>query len=117
MLKEIELNEPIRYGLDDPIEKWLYDLLLLNANNVNKLSDGLPHPNNCHLYLVNKDTLFSLKSTSEQFLFNVMSLFISSHYKNSPNDLQLLSDAPGHQVFVLLGPLGSGKVPDVLCAI
>jgi len=33
-----------------------------------------------------------------------MSLFISSHYKNSPNDLQLLSDAPAHAVFALLGP-------------
>lgn len=65
----------------------------------------------------------------------MMSLFISSHYKNSPNDLQLLSDAPAHLVFVLLGPLNiSGiiinvlvnnldsektkiKVPDILCAI
>lgn len=52
-----------------------------------------------------------------------MSLFISSHYKNSPNDLQLLSDAPAHAVFVLLGPLqdkkeGEGvKVPEVLVAI
>jgi N-acetyltransferase 10 len=34
-----------------------------------------------------------------------MSLFISSHYKNSPNDLQLLSDSPSHLLFVLLGPL------------
>ncbi len=34
-----------------------------------------------------------------------MSLFISSHYKNSPNDLQMLSDSPSHLLFVLLGPL------------
>jgi tRNA(Met) C34 N-acetyltransferase TmcA len=33
----------------------------------------------------------------------MMSLFVSSHYKNSPNDLQLMSDAPGHQMFVLIG--------------
>jgi N-acetyltransferase 10 len=38
-----------------------------------------------------------------------MSLFISSHYKNSPNDLQLLSDAPAHAVFVVLGPIGNDK--------
>jgi N-acetyltransferase 10 len=37
--------------------------------------------------LVNRDTLFSYHKASEQFLFNMMSLFISSHYKNSPNDL------------------------------
>ena len=49
-----------------------------------------------------------------------MGIFVSSHYKNTPNDLQLLSDAPAHQVFVLLGPIGEGQsagLPDVLCAI
>jgi N-acetyltransferase 10 len=48
-----------------------------------------------------------------------MSSFISSHYKNSPNDLQLMSDAPAHCIFVLLGPLeqGKGGIPDILCAI
>ncbi len=30
-LKEITLDEPIRYGLDDPIESWLNDLLCLKA--------------------------------------------------------------------------------------
>ncbi len=34
-----------------------------------------------------------------------MALYVSSHYKNSPNDLQLMSDAPAHQLFVLLPPL------------
>ncbi len=51
-----------------------------------------------------------------------MSLFISSHYKNSPNDLQLLSDSPSHLLFVLLGPLkksedGKAEMPDILCSI
>jgi len=30
-LKEIQLDEPIRYGNNDPIEKWLSDLLCLDA--------------------------------------------------------------------------------------
>jgi len=50
-----------------------------------------------------------------------MNIFVSSHYKNTPNDLQMLSDAPAHQIFVLLGPLEQatqyGKLPDILCAI
>jgi N-acetyltransferase 10 len=25
-----------------------------------------------------------------------MTIFVSSHYKNTPNDLQMLSDAPAH---------------------
>ena len=31
MLNEITLNEPIRYAINDPIEKWLNDLLLLEV--------------------------------------------------------------------------------------
>jgi N-acetyltransferase 10 len=50
-----------------------------------------------------------------------MSLFVSSHYKNSPNDLQLLSDAPSHKIFVLCKALDKQKkakgLPDIYCAI
>jgi N-acetyltransferase 10 len=48
-----------------------------------------------------------------------MSLFVSSHYRNTPNDLQMLSDAPSHMLFVLLGPVDSSStsLPDVLAAI
>ena len=48
-----------------------------------------------------------------------MSLYVASHYKNTPNDLQLLSDAPAHHVFVLLPPVTSEQtsLPDVLCVL
>ena len=51
-----------------------------------------------------------------------MSMYVASHYKNQPNDLQLLSDAPAHQLFVLLGPQAegqgnAGQLPDVLCVV
>lgn len=49
----------------------------------------------------------------------MMALYVASHYKNSPNDLQLMSDAPAHQLFVLLPPIeaGDNRVPDPLCVI
>lgn len=42
----------------------------------------------------------------------MMALYVASHYKNSPNDLQLMADAPAHHLFVLLGmcPLFVGGV-------
>ncbi len=97
--------------------------MLLNATEPVALKgERLPHPSECDLYIVNRDTLFCYKSSSERFLFNLMSLFISSHYKNSPNDLQLLSDSPSHLIFVLLGPIkknndGKVELPDILCAV
>ena len=100
------MTDPIRYTLNDPIEQWLNDLLCLNATEPVALTGTrLPHPSECEVYLVNRDTLFSYKASSEKFLFRLMSLFISSHYKNSPNDLQLLSDSASHLIFVLLPPI------------
>lgn len=51
-----------------------------------------------------------------------MSLYTSAHYKNQPNDLQMLSDAPAHHLFVLLGPKAmeqgeKGNLPDVLVVV
>ncbi|KAF9079626.1 hypothetical protein BGX23_003571 [Mortierella sp. AD031] len=48
-----------------------------------------------------------------------MALYVASHYKNTPNDLQLLSDAPSHHLFVLLPPIKEGdrSLPDPLCVL
>ena len=40
----------------------------------------------------------------------MMSLYVASHYKNTPNDLILMSDAPAHHLFVLLGPVDETQV-------
>lgn len=120
-LREVTLDEPIRYARNDPIEHWLNDLLCLNCTaNIPKLSAGaaLPHPSSCELYYVERDTLFSSHKASESFLQRMMSLYVSSHYKNTPNDLQLMSDAPAHHLFVLLGPVTStNAMPDILAVI
>lgn len=70
-------------------------------------------------YCVNRDTLFSYHKASEEFLHRLMSLYVASHYKNTPNDLQLLSDAPAHHIFVLLGPVhpASTSLPEILCVL
>ncbi|KAG8896132.1 hypothetical protein FRC00_006411 [Tulasnella sp. 408] len=105
-LREIKLDEPIRYSLGDQIERWLNTLLCLDASILPPTTThGTPHPSQCNLYAISRDTLFSFHPASELFLQRIMALYVSSHYKNSPNDLQLMSDAPAHQLFVLLPPL------------
>ncbi|KAG5338546.1 hypothetical protein C0989_007110 [Termitomyces sp. Mn162] len=105
-LREIKLEMPIRYSVGDKVEKWLNSLLCLDATIVPKIStQGCPHPGTCELFYVARDTLFSYHPASEVFLQRMMALYVASHYKNQPNDLQLLSDAPAHHLFVLLPPL------------
>ncbi|KAK8607016.1 hypothetical protein V6N13_052767 [Hibiscus sabdariffa] len=119
VFKKIELSESIRYASADPIESWLNALLCLDVTNTVPSINRLPPPGECDLYYVNRDTLFSYHKDSELFLQRMMALYVSSHYKNSPNDLQLMADAPAHHLFVLLGPVDEAKnqLPDILCVI
>lgn len=130
VLREIQLSTPIRYSADDQVEKWLNMLLCLECSTPTNTSmsllkglsgpGGCPHPSNCDLYYVNRDTLFSFHPVSEAFLQKMMSLYVASHYKNSPNDLQLMSDAPAHHLFVLLPPItaaNSQTLPDPIVVI
>lgn len=106
MLREIKLETPIRYSVGDQIEKWLNGLLCLDATILSRSNtQGCPHPSTCELFYVNRDTLFSYHPASEVFLQRMMALYVASHYKNQPNDLQLMSDAPAHHLFVLLPPI------------
>lgn len=113
------MKEPIRYASGDPVEKWMYSFLCLDcASTPYRLMSGTPSPDKCELFAVNRDSLFSYHKLSEAFLQRVWSLYVSSHYKNSPDDLQLLSDAPAHMLFVLLGPMREDQpLPDVYCVI
>uniref|UniRef100_A0A2P2M6G6 RNA cytidine acetyltransferase n=6 Tax=Rhizophora mucronata TaxID=61149 RepID=A0A2P2M6G6_RHIMU len=117
--KKIELSESIRYASGDPIESWLNALLCLDVTNALPPIRRLPPPGDCDLYYVNRDTLFSYHKDSELFLQRMMALYVSSHYKNSPNDLHLMADAPAHHLFILLGPVDESKnqLPDILCVI
>lgn len=121
-LTEITLETPIRYGKADKVEKWLNNLLCLDVvQNSSRIMSGIPSPRDCELYLVNRDALFSYHAMAEGLLQRIWSLYTSAHYKNTPNDLQMLSDAPAHRLFVLLGPrknnTSATALPDVLCVI
>jgi N-acetyltransferase 10 len=120
-LREITLSEPIRYSQGDLVEKWLNTLLCLDATLPrSKLNtQGCPHPSQCQLLNVNRDTLFSFHPVSEKFLQQMIALYVASHYKNSPDDLQLMSDAPAHQLFVLVPPVSedSARLPEPLVVI
>uniref|UniRef100_A0A8C7E0M1 RNA cytidine acetyltransferase n=1 Tax=Oncorhynchus kisutch TaxID=8019 RepID=A0A8C7E0M1_ONCKI len=118
-LQEVSLHESIRYAMGDPVEKWLNELLCLDCLNIPRVISGCPLPQTCDLYYVNRDTLFCYHKASEAFLQRLMALYVASHYKNSPNDLQMLSDAPAHHLFCLLPPVPptQNSLPEVLAVI
>uniref|UniRef100_A0A915DH43 RNA cytidine acetyltransferase n=1 Tax=Ditylenchus dipsaci TaxID=166011 RepID=A0A915DH43_9BILA len=118
-LHELTLEESIRYNSGDNIEQWLNKVLCLDSVNLRTTISGTPSPKGCKLYYVNRDTLFSFHKASEIFLANMMSIYVSAHYKNTPNDLQMLSDAPAHHLFVLMAPVDkeSTSIPPILAVV
>ncbi|MBR9681827.1 MAG: tRNA(Met) cytidine acetyltransferase [Candidatus Altiarchaeota archaeon] len=85
--KKFTMVEPIRYALGDPIEAWLFDTLLLDAEpdapvTVKGMKSDFPEPK----------PLFQ----NDERLRSIFGLLSSAHYKNTPNDLFMLADAPHH---------------------
>lgn len=67
-LREVALEDPIRYGRADPVEKWLHHVLCLDANiSAHRLGTKAPLPpaQACQLYCVDRDTLFSYHKVSQ----------------------------------------------------
>lgn len=119
ILKEIFLEEPIRYSQGDPVESWLNAFLHLNSTNPKNLISGCPDPRICQLFLVDRNSLFSGHKVANNFLQKIMSIFSSSHYRNSPDDFQILADAPSHRILVLTSPIGfsANFLPNILSAL
>uniref|UniRef100_A0A1B0D2E7 RNA cytidine acetyltransferase n=1 Tax=Phlebotomus papatasi TaxID=29031 RepID=A0A1B0D2E7_PHLPP len=114
----IKLEESIRYRPGDDVESWLTSLLCLDATVVPSLNSGCPTPESCELYYIDRDALFSYHKAAEAFLQRIVSIYVASHYKNSPNDIQMMSDAPAHHLFCLLGPIAKkDALPEVLVVI
>ncbi|KAL1397317.1 hypothetical protein pipiens_009865 [Culex pipiens pipiens] len=83
-------------------------------------TQGCPTPGRLQaLYYITAGTpALSYHRAAEAFLQRVVSICVSSHYKNSPNDLQMMSDAPAHHLFCLLGPITKkDQLPEILCVI
>lgn len=99
--------EPIRYGEGDPIEKWLYDTLLLDSepDEINNEDIELIKNRKVRFYKIPlKDWFYNDNPKLKSFV----GIYILAHYQNKPNDVAMLADAPHHDAFVL--ELNNGKI-------
>ena len=109
-LIEFEMLEPIRYSYGDPIESWLYDILLLDSEPANLEDWELRlRPEDCEYVEFDRDELFSSR---EDLLRQLIGLYVLTHYRNRPNDVALLANAPHHSIRAIVSP--SGKILSAL---
>lgn len=99
-LLEISLRDPIRYAPNDPIERWLYDSLLLDAEP-DKIED---EPRQL---IYEKADLEKWFLEHEHELRGFIGIYILAHYRNRPDDVAILGEAPHHFARLLRGVDGS----------
>lgn len=105
VLHKIEIKEPIRYAPNDPIEKWLYDTLLLDAEPADISEDVIEEirPEECKYEKVDLDRWFKL---DERKLREFIGIYVLAHYRNRPDDLLILGDAPHHSARAVIAKSG-----------
>ena len=91
---ELKMEEPIRYGIGDPLESFLYKVFCLDAEpceideNIDVLKLEFKPLDLEKLYLEDEEKL-------RQFV----GIYIFAHYRNNPKDVMLLADAPNQKAF------------------
>lgn len=110
ILYQYEMEEPIRYSLNDPIEEWQFKTLLLDAEPADLDEKDLEDIELKRLLYVKYESekLF----TMEDELRQLFGIYVLAHYRNEPDDLGMLGDAPHH--FIRAVKTSSGKI---VCAI
>ncbi len=111
-IRKYEMEEPIRYSRDDPIEKWLFDALLLDAEPDELDENDLRDIEEQRLEYVAYDPQYLFSEEGEDKLRSLFGIYVLAHYRNEPDDLGRIADAPHHVVRAIV--TGSGKI---VCAL
>jgi tRNA(Met) cytidine acetyltransferase len=89
-VRDVRLDEPIRYARDDPVESWVARALLLDARPaVPEAVAGTTVSDVDYRPLPPDDLL-----ADEVLLGEAFGLLVAAHYRTEPNDLARLLDAP-----------------------
>ncbi|MEM4513555.1 MAG: tRNA(Met) cytidine acetyltransferase TmcA [Ignisphaera sp.] len=101
-----EMEEPIRYSINDPVERWVFRVLLLDAEPDELTEEDLMYIERKEfVYLVlDPEKLFKLDN--ENILRRLFGIYVLAHYRNEPDDLGMIADAPHHSVRGLALPNG-----------
>lgn len=78
------LDQPIRWNQDDPLERWLFDSFILNAELSNQVESHTT--NEVVLHPIEKQRLVE----QSHLLRECFALLVNAHYQTTPNDLMLL---------------------------
>ena len=96
-----EMKEPIRYSIDDPIEKFQFDVLLLDAEPDTLDEEDLKEIEEESFEYVKYDPEYLFSKKGEKELRSLFGIYVLAHYRNEPDDLARIADAPHHSIRAL----------------
>ncbi len=95
--QQLRLEQPIRWGANDPVEAAIFDALLLNAAIAGEEQLVGLSVDQCVIEAVDRDALLQ----DEALLSQLFGLLVLAHYRTRPNDLRQLLDSAGVMVYVM----------------
>lgn len=95
---ELNLREPIRWASGDPLERLVFDALLLEAKCAEDARVSSVDPRSLQVERISRDRLLD----DEALLTQLFGLLVVAHYRTRPNDLRNLLDGPGLAVYLMM---------------
>ena len=96
-VREVRMDDPIRYARGDPVEGWAFRALMLDARPAVDAAVGDATPDSVAYRAVGADELLD----DEHLLSEAFGLLVLAHYRTEPDDLARLLDAPNLSVRAL----------------
>jgi tRNA(Met) cytidine acetyltransferase len=94
--QQLPLRSPVRWGVGDPLEQCLYDMLLLGAHEAKiDLDDSVI--DSAKVEVVSQQALLE----NPVLLQDIFGLLRSAHYRTTPDDLRFLFDGPAVSLYRL----------------
>ena len=109
-VRDVRLDEPIRYARDDPVESWVARALLLDARPAVPEAVAGTTVEDVRYRTLSPGELIA----NETLLGEAFGLLVAAHYRTEPNDLARLLDAPNLLARALV--VGDRVVAVALCA-
>jgi len=95
--RSVRLTEPIRWPENDPLERFVFDALLLDAQAADDAQVRGVAADACSIERVGRDLLLA----DDALLRQLFGLLVLAHYRTSPLDLRHLLDGPNVSVWLM----------------
>ena len=95
--KKLTLQQPIRFAVNDPLEKALFQCMMLDASTDERPCPDTIDPEKLQVTRINRDELIH----DELTLRNLFGLMVLAHYRTRPLDLRQLLDGPNIRVWTI----------------